>query len=78
MINEKQILNRINLLWKELFKARTFEEIGIKAIQIRELVVLLNRKELIETKPQEPIKNIKDLKKELKKEVVEELKEYKE
>lgn len=73
-MQEEQVIKRINLLWREVLKSNDIEAIAIKSIAIKELYILLNRKELIIEVPNAP-NNLKD---EIKKEVVEELKKYKE
>lgn len=69
---EKQIITRINQIWKELLKETTIERLAIKVIQLKQLFVILDRKDLIMIEPNKISSNI-DINAEIKKSVIEEL-----
>ena len=79
MKNETQIVLRVNQLWKEIQKTSSIEVITTRTIAIRELMKVLERKELI-TAENILLQNIKekDIEAKIKKKLIEELKPYKE
>ena len=75
MMNEEQIIKRINQIWKELLKETSIERLGIKVIQIKQLYEVINRKELIILDLKKSEINNESIKKLIKKEV-KELKDF--
>ena len=73
MQKEKQIIQRINYLWKQIEKDKN---VLTNAIAIRELFNVIDRKELVQhiPEPEEPLKKTL-LKQELQKIVKEEIQE---